>query len=202
MNIIVLLLIYPIRAYFILLLKQWIDLNLEIVHDIHVYIYATFYEYLASWPVLPYGVGGAVRFLVVGTIGQEERPPWGHPWEKNWPSWLLAVSSPWPKWSQPAVTWAVIELWPSRDWAVIILKMPWLSCDLAVIELWPSRDWAVTSPWLELWPLLAVTEPWSLGPEPRPPWSPWAHGDNFFLMGSSGWSSVWHRSNTGLSSTQ
>ena len=31
-----------------------------------------------------------------------------------------------------AVTWAVIELWPSRDWAVIILKMPWLSCDLAV----------------------------------------------------------------------
>ena len=32
-----------------------------------------------------------------------------------------------------AVTWAVIELWPSRDWAVI-----------AVIELWPRRDWAVT----------------------------------------------------------
>ena len=29
-----------------------------------------------------------------------------------------------------AVTWAVIELWPSRD--------------LAVIELWPCRDWAVT----------------------------------------------------------
>ena len=47
-----------------------------------------------------------------------------------------------------AVTWAVIELWPSRDWAVIILKMPWLSYDLAVTELWPSRDWAVTSPWL------------------------------------------------------
>ena len=47
-----------------------------------------------------------------------------------------------------AVTWAVIELWPSRDWAVIILKMPWLSCELAVTELWPSRDWAVTLPWL------------------------------------------------------
>ena len=29
-----------------------------------------------------------------------------------------------------AVTWAVTELWPSRDWAVT--------------ELWPSRDWAVT----------------------------------------------------------
>ena len=32
-----------------------------------------------------------------------------------------------------AVTWAVIELWPSRDWAVI-----------TVTELWPRRDWAVT----------------------------------------------------------
>ena len=47
-----------------------------------------------------------------------------------------------------AMTWAVIELWPSRDWVVIILKMPWLSCDLAVTELWPNRDWALTSPWL------------------------------------------------------
>ena len=68
------------------------------------------------------------------------------PWEKNWPPWLLTVSSRWPKWSQPAVT----EPWPG----------PWLSCDLAVTEpwsywrcrdwavtsLWPSRDWAVTSP--------------------------------------------------------
>ena len=26
------------------------------------------------------GVGGAVRFLVVGTIGEEERPPWGQLW--------------------------------------------------------------------------------------------------------------------------
>ena len=40
--------------------------------------------------------------------------------------------------------WAVIELWPSRDWALIILKMLTASCDLAVIELWPRRDWAVT----------------------------------------------------------
>ena len=47
-----------------------------------------------------------------------------------------------------AVTWAVIELWPSRDWTVIILKMLTASCDLAVIELWPRRDWAVTEPWL------------------------------------------------------
>ena len=32
-----------------------------------------------------------------------------------------------------AVTWAVIELWPSRD-----------HTEDAVIELWPLRDWAVT----------------------------------------------------------
>ena len=86
---------------------------------------------------------------------------------------MVTASSDW------AVTWAVIELWPSTDWAVIILKMLWLSCDLTVTELWPSRDWAVTSPW----PLLAVTELWSLVPELWPLWSPWSHGDNFFLMG-------------------
>ena len=121
------------------------------------------------------------------------------PWEKKLATVTaqgeLTVSSPWPKWSQPAVT----ELWP----------VPWLNCDLAVTEpwsYWRCRDWAVTSPWLsydlavtsswlscdlvmtELWPLLAVTEPWSLGPEPWPPWSPWAHGDNFFLM--DGWRTV------------
>ena len=63
-----------------------------------------------------------------------------------------------------AVTWAVIELWPSRDWAVIKLKMLTASCDLAVTELWPSRDWAVTSPWLSC--DLAVTELW-----PRRDWA-------------------------------
>ena len=84
-----------------------------------------------------------------------------------------------------AMTWAVIELWPSRDWAVIILRMLWLSCDLAVIELWPSRDWAVTSPWLSCdlsyhWAVIigpgAVTTVVTVS-------SRWAHGDNFFLMG-------------------
>ena len=90
------------------------------------------------------------------------------PWEKNWPPWLLTVSpqrahceltvsSPWPKWSLPAVTepwpgpWLSCDLavtepwsyWRCRDWAV---TSPWLSCDLAVTELWPRRDWAVTSP--------------------------------------------------------
>ena len=61
----------------------------------------------------------------------------------------LTVSSWWPKWSQPAVT----EPWPSHDWAVIILKMPWLSCDCQ------NCDLAVT----ELWPLLAVI----IGPRSR-----------------------------------
>ena len=32
-----------------------------------------------------------------------------------------------------AVTWDVMELWPSRD-----------HTEDAVIELWPRRDWAVT----------------------------------------------------------
>ena len=31
-------------------------------------------------PIAPHGVGVAVRFLVVGTIGQEERPPRGQLW--------------------------------------------------------------------------------------------------------------------------
>ena len=83
----------------------------------------------------------------------------GHRDCSRWAQSELTVTSPWAHGELTvtkmvtasrdwAVTWAVIELWPSRDWAVIILKMPWLSCDLASTELWPSRDWAVTSPWL------------------------------------------------------
>ena len=64
--------------------------------------------------------------------------------KKNGHRWLLTVSSRWihveltvtkmvTASRDRAVTWAVIDLWPSRDWAVI-----------AVIELWPRRDWAVT----------------------------------------------------------
>ena len=68
----------------------------------------------------------------------------------------FTVSSQWPKWSQPAVT----EPWPG----------PWLSCDLAVIAV------------IELWPSLAVTEPWSLGPGAMTTVvavsSRWAHGDH------------------------
>ena len=49
-----------------------------------------FYDFNANWlfhlnsNVVEFailkGVGGAVRFLVVGTIGQEERPPRGQLW--------------------------------------------------------------------------------------------------------------------------
>ena len=100
-----------------------------------------------------------------------------YPWEKNWPPWLLTVSSRWPKWSQPAMTepwpgpWlscdlAVTEPWSYWRCSQPAVNSPWLSCDLTVTELWPSRDRAVT----ELWPsrkVLAMTEPWSLGPRSR-----------------------------------
>ena len=120
------------------------------------------------------------------------------PWEKNWPPWLLTVSSQWahrelnvssrwPKWSQPAVTepwpgpWLSCDLavtdpwsyWRCRDWAV---TSPWLSCDLAVTELWPRRDWAVTSPsrdWAVIIGPGAVTTVVTVS-------SRWAHGDIFF----------------------
>ena len=39
-----------------------------------------------------YGVGGAVRFLVVGTIGQEERPPRGQLWMEQ----CLTLLKYWP----------------------------------------------------------------------------------------------------------
>ena len=41
------------------------------------------FEPMLSWFTDAYmqqGVGGAVRFLVVGTIGQEDRPPRGQLW--------------------------------------------------------------------------------------------------------------------------
>ena len=89
------------------------------------------------------------KFSKVG--GSAHEKTFGH---RDWSQWAHCDqnghSQPWP------------GPWLSCDLAVIILKMLWLSCDLAVNELWP---------------LLAVTEPWSLGPDP---WPPWAHRDNFF----------------------
>ena len=39
---------------------------------------------------LSLGVGGAVRFLVVGTIDKEERPPWGQLWMEQYFTQILA----------------------------------------------------------------------------------------------------------------
>ena len=58
-------------------------------------------------------------------IGHRDCSRWAH--QELTVTKMVTASRDW------AVTWAVIELWPSRDWAVI-----------AVIELWPSHDWAVT----------------------------------------------------------
>ena len=68
------------------------------------------------------------------------------PWEKNWPPWLLTVTKMVTARHDWAVTWAVIELWPSRDHTEDAVIELWPRRDLAVTELWPSRDWAVTSP--------------------------------------------------------
>ena len=129
------------------------------------------------------------------------KPLWieGYPWEKNWPPWLLTVSSQWahreitvcsrwPIWSQPAVTepwpgpWLSWDLaatepwsyWRCRDCAV---TSPWLNCDLAVTELWPRLDWAVTSlsrDWAMIIGPGAVTTVVTVS-------SRWAHGDIFFF---------------------
>ena len=127
-------------------------------------------------------------------IGHRDCSRWAHSEltvSSQWTHRELAVTKMVTASRDWAMTWAVIELWPSRDWAVIILRMLWLSCDLAVTELWPSRDWAVTSPWLSCdlsyhWAVIigpgavttvvTVSSRWAHS-------SPWAHGDNFFLMG-------------------
>ena len=83
-----------------------------------------------------------------------------------------------------AVTWAVIELWPSRDHIEDAVIELWpcsdrLSWYLAVTELWPRRDWAVTSPSCD-WAMIigpgAVTTVVTVS-------SRWAHNENLFLMG-------------------
>ena len=106
----------------------------------------------------------------------------------------LTVISPWPKWSQPAVTepwpgpWlscdlAVIEPWSywiCRDWAV---TSPWLSCDLALTELWPSRDWAVTSPSRDWAVIFGPRSRDHRGHREPTVSSPWDHGDHLFSRG-------------------
>ena len=75
------------------------------------------------------GVGGAVRFLVVGTIGQEERPPRGQLWMeqclallKYWPIWYTI-------WADPNYTWGLAILADSLIFSGNnILAGLWLNC--------------------------------------------------------------------------
>ena len=58
-------------------------------------------------------------------IGHRDCSPWAH--SELTVTKMVTASRDW------AVTWAVIELWPSRD-----------HIEDAVIELWPRCGWTVT----------------------------------------------------------
>ena len=121
------------------------------------------------------------RYLQISSGPRMSYSHLNHPWEKNWPPWLLTVSSRWPKWSQPAVNEPCLR--------------PWLSCDLAVTEpwsYWRCCDWAVTSPWLSCdlasrdWAVTSPNRDWAviIGPRSR---DHRGHGELtvaiYFLMG-------------------
>ena len=63
-----------------------------------------------DWTLGLKGVGGAVRFLVVGTIGQGERPPRGQLWMEQ----CLTSLKYWPIeytiWADPNYTWGLAIL--------------------------------------------------------------------------------------------
>ena len=75
------------------------------------------------------GVGGAVRFLVVGTIDKEERPPRGQLWMeqylislKYWPIWYTV-------WADPNYIWGLAILADSHFFLVNNLMVGlWLNC--------------------------------------------------------------------------
>ena len=76
-----------------------------------------------------YGVGGAVRFLVVGTIGQGERPPRGQLWMEQ----CLTSLKYWPIqytiWADPNYTWGLASLADSLLFSVNnILAGLWINC--------------------------------------------------------------------------
>ena len=82
-----------------------------------------------SYLTLYVGLGGAVRFIVVGTIGQEERPPQGQLWMeqcltslKYWPIWYTI-------WADPNYTWGLAILADSLLFSVnSILAGLWVNC--------------------------------------------------------------------------
>ena len=79
------------------------------------------------------GVSGAVRFLEVGTVGKEERPPRGQLWMeqylislKYWPIWYKI-------WADPNYIWGFAILTDSLLFSVNnILAGLWLNCILSV----------------------------------------------------------------------
>ena len=93
-----------------------------------------------------FGVGGAVRFLVVGTIGQEERPPRGQLWMEQ----CLTSLKCWPIlytiWADPNYTWGL----------AILADSLLFSCDQAALQMVfsvcpsvrPSVRLSVTPFWL------------------------------------------------------
>ena len=75
------------------------------------------------------GVGGAVRFLVVGTIGQGERPPRGQLWMEQ----CLTSLKYWPIqytiWADPNYTWGLAILADSLlFFSNNILAGLWINC--------------------------------------------------------------------------
>ena len=88
------------------------------------------------------GVGGAVRFLVVGTIGQEERPPrvssgWSSVWHRSNTGLsstqyeqIPIILGVWPFWLTPFV-FRSITFWRAYGWIVFpllkLLSFFWLT---------------------------------------------------------------------------
>ena len=79
--------------------------------------------------LVKFGVGGAVGFLVVGTIGQEERPPQGQLWMEQCLTSLKYLSIQYTIWADPNYTWGLAILADSLPFSVNnILAGLWLNC--------------------------------------------------------------------------
>ena len=74
------------------------------------------------------GVGEAVRFLVVGTISKEEKPPWGQLWVEQYLTLLKHFPILYTIWADPNCIWGVAILAHSLFAANNILTGLWLNC--------------------------------------------------------------------------
>ena len=114
----------------------------------------------------------------------------------HWPSWQSCIrntASYWDK--ETSQTWQKSILHSATHHQIVIVKcrLQYPRASTSVIEvpqsctLWPLSFWGGGWGWVGLWGYL-----W---------WAPSAKRKDHHRV-SSGWSSVWHRSNTGLSITQ